>query len=180
MLFCDIKEGVSVKSIKRFKQMVENQEDLHQRAFCLPFFEVKKLVTEIEDEFAQLSWAESVSAPKDADGKIIPLDTTELYTDDGKTIIVGDIRFNGYSWNVKNMDSDKLYFVGALHLAQPDNWEKLEEDVQKASKTDDICGYFDKSGESCDGCPASDISDVCSAIVLRDILRRAKALAGEH
>ena len=30
-----------------------------------------------------LSWAAKVPVPKDADGRVVPLDTKELYTDSG-------------------------------------------------------------------------------------------------
>ena len=124
------------------------------------------------------SWAEGIPAPVDADGEVVPLGTEELYADDGEMVRVDSICCGGRLWRVKRMHSDKTYWLDSLHLHCPDSWEKLEGDIQKAAKTDDTCAYFDNQGETCDGCPASDIPDPCSTIMLRDSLRRAKALAG--
>jgi hypothetical protein len=178
-----------MKGIKRFRQAIKNQLDLGNGDFRLTYHDAEEIAAEIEDELlgicssderetGRYACAYGVPAPKDADGKVIPLSTEKLYTDKGETIIVGCIHFNGYSWSIENMDDGKLYWVGALHLAQHDSWEKLEEDIQKVAKTYGTCAYYDKVGKTCDGCPASDIPDLCSTIMLRDILRRAKALTG--
>lgn len=59
----------------------------------------------------------------------------------------------------------------------PDSWERLEEDAW-----DDDCEYFGRDMNDCKGCPASrqDIDDFyCDENEkARDIVRRAKALAG--
>ena len=168
----------NVTGIQRLRQAIDNQSAAGEACFSLPMGEARALCDEVEDELARLSWAEGAPAPKDADGEVVPLGTEELYTDDGEMVRVDSICNGGRLWYVKRMHSDKTYWLDSLHLRCPDSWERLEEDVQKATKTNDSCDYFDKVGEPCDGCPASIIPDACSAIMLRDVLRRAKALAG--
>lgn len=60
----------------------------------------------------------------------------------------------------------------------PDSWERLEEDVQRVVKTSDVCSYFGHLNKTCDGCPPRVSSELCSTAALRDVLRRAKELAG--
>lgn len=90
---------------------------------------------------------------------------------------------HGWGFAVSEDGSSGSGFICAKYAylekpAPPDSWEKLEEDVQKVAETDDTCAYFDKQGKYCDGCPAADIPDLCLVVVLRDVVRRAKALAG--
>lgn len=161
----------------RLRRAIENQASAGEACFTLPIGEAAAICDECEDELARLSWADGVPAPVDADGTVVPLDTKKLYTDDGEMIRVNSISFDGYSWDVRNSGSGVLYPINMLHRTKRDSWEKLEEDVQKVTEIGDICRYYDKVDESCDECPAGDIPDLCSAIVLRDVLRRSKALA---
>ena len=121
-------------------------------------------------EEGSLSWAEGVPAPKDADGKVVPLDVRELYTDAGKLVTVEEIVFNGCWWYVKCFETNRLRLT-RFHLEQ-DSWERLEKDASKTS-----CGYFGRSG-LCVDCPALAISKMCNVAKSEDIVRRAKALAG--
>lgn len=129
------------------------------------------------DSPESLLWAKGVPAPKDADGKVVPLGTEKLYTNDGEVVRVDSICYGAHLWSVRRMYSDKTYWLDSLHCTKQDSWEKLERDIQKVAKTDDTCAYFDNSGKSCDECPAGDVPDLCSAVMLRDVLQRAKALA---
>lgn len=55
-----------------------------------------------------------------------------------------------------------------------DSWERIEEDAGK-----DCCVYYGKvPWTSCDGCPAKGVED-CNATMARDLVRRAKKLAGD-
>lgn len=60
----------------------------------------------------------------------------------------------------------------------PDSWGRLEEDVQRVAKTDNICAYFEHANKSCYGRPALSSPKLCEAVALGDAPRRAKALAG--
>lgn len=152
--------------VARLRQAIENQASAGETYFSLTIHEAYAIYDECEDEHAQLAWAKGVPVPKDADGVLVPLGTEELYTDEGEMIPVGDIRFDGYSWNVRSMDSDKLYWVGALHRTERDSWEKLEHDATLAPR---------------DYMQARDIKehkDGRIAAMMGDLVSRAKALAG--
>ena len=170
-----------MKGIERFRQAIKNQRDFGNGEFRLAYHDVEEIAGEIEEELARLSWAQGVPVPVDADGEVVPLTTRVMYDRNG-----GEHKVNFYSfapesgyWTVnfdKEPDSVNHLTEGFRHRL-PDSWERVEEDVQKVTKTSDICGYFDKVGKTCNGCPARTIPGTCSTIVLRDVLRRAKALA---
>ena len=162
-----------MKGIKRFRQAIKNQRDLGNGDLRLTYHDAEELAAEIEDEYG---WAAGVPVPKDADGEVVPLTTRLMYTNKGEIIRVWDTCFDGHAWYVKGIDRDKLYLINKLHLAQPDSWKKLEEDVQKVSN-EGACGYF--GAKACDdSCPAKCTPVPCSAYAFKDVLRRAKALAG--
>lgn len=94
-----------------------------------------------------------VELPKDADGREIPLDTVALYDDSGN---VHNIRRFMYtndfdssdkwinSWTMV-VDDYKTAKPEQMYLNKPDSWEKLEEDLGRASGYDIIapsCRYF--------------------------------------
>lgn len=126
---------------------------------------------ECEDQLARLSWAEGVPAPMDADGRLVPLSTETLYTNDGERVTVEEVIFDGTWWYVRCSDTSRLRLL-RLHLAQPDSWERLEEDARKTT-----CGYFGCGG-LCVHCLAAVLSRACNVSKALDIIRRAKALAG--
>lgn len=108
------------------------------------------------DSLESMSWAKGVPAPVDADGNVVPLNTTELYTDDGEIVYVNNIRFNGYTWFVGAEYSCKLYRPNKLHLAGQDSWELLEKNILTLAK----CKFLiDPEGDA------------------KECIRRAKALA---
>lgn len=119
-----------------------------------------------------LSWAKGVPVPKDADGKVVPLDVKVLYTDGGERVTVEEIVFTGCWWYVKCFETTRLR-LSRFHL-ESDSWERLERDAEKTT-----CGYFGRSG-LCVGCPALSISQMCNVAKSEDIVRRAKALSGLH
>ncbi len=124
------------------------------------------------------NWHEGVPQPVDADGNVVPLDTEKLYTSGGMMIRVTCICFIGGLWCVTSQDNESLLLLNALHRTQRDSWEKLEKDVSKAAG-EDICGYFGFAlNKPCSAeCPARDVRDSCAVIAVRDVMRRAKALA---
>lgn len=150
--------------VARLRQAITNQATCGSQ-FELSIDSADKLCREIEDELdnlswdedelARLSWAKDVPAPRDADGEVVPLDTSELYTDDGEMVYVNRIAFTGFSWYVWN--SGGVYRLGTLHLAQPDSWALLERDVLTLAK----CKFLADPEGDAKGC-----------------IRRAKALAG--
>ena len=117
-----------------------------------------------EDQLAQLSWAEGVPAPVDADGEIVPLGTKKLYASDGEALDVKLIGFNG-RWVVK-FDRAGLFNLDWFHLYKPDSWESLEEDARKAPRE-----YIEGRGITAG-------RDGRVAAMSQDIVRRAKTMAG--
>lgn len=161
----------------RLRRAIENQASAGEASFLLPIDKALAICDEVEDELAQLVWAKDVPAPVDADGEVVPLDATELYTDEGEMVRVDSICHGGRLWHVKRMHSDKTYRLDSLHLRRPDSWEGLEADIESLSHKESVCRYFGHGNDiSCDVCPAEDIDKYCSAAVARDILHRAKAL----
>lgn len=160
----------------RLRQAIENQASAGEACFSLPMGEATAICDECDDELARLSWAKDVPAPKDADGVLVPLDATELYTDEGEMVDVRRITFNGYLWHVWH--SGGVFRLGTLHRSEQDSWEKLEKDISK-SASKDICGYFGFAlNRPCsEECPARDVSYSCAVTAMRDVARRAKALA---
>lgn len=172
--------------VARLRQAIENQMTCGSGQFELSIDSADKLCREIENELESLSWAEGIPAPVDADGNVVPLTTKVMYTNRGQKIelrefyLLHSVPRGGFVWrairHVGNSVEDlKLDF---LHLRRPDSWERLEKDVSKAGD-EDICGYFGFAMNSpCSAeCPARDAHDSCAVTAVRDVARRAKALA---
>lgn len=133
-----------------------------------------------------------IQLPKDAEGREIPLDTSELFISDGTMVHV--LRFE-YVYHTH--DSRDAWFVHiertpgehmTLHacdvrLIQPDSWEKLEEDLGRAAKRDAItsqCRYFNTT-YGCVNCPIHNGAGGCTHKDERafgDILNRIHKLRG--
>lgn len=160
--------------VRRLRQAIANQATCSSGKFELSIDGADRLCRECEDELARLAWAQGRPAPRDADGEVVPLDATELYTDEGEMVYVKRITFNGFSWYV--WDSGGVYRLNTLHRTEQDSWEKLEEDIQKVAESD-VCGYFDKVYKPCGDCPARRTQDKCASVALQDVMLRAKALA---
>lgn len=120
---------------------------------------------ECEDQLARLSWARDVPSPMDADGRLVPLSTETLYTNDGERKTVEEIVFDGAWWYVKCLETTRLR-LSRFHLYKPDSWESLEEDARKAPRE-----YIEGRGITAG-------IDGRVAAMVGDIVRRAKALAG--
>ena len=109
-------------------------------------------------------WFLGVSAPRDANGSPVPLDTKELvYKGETREVLglVYSTRLGCWFvefWN----DVDRC--VSSCTI--PDSWERLEEDSKKAPR-DYVEGRGIEVG-----------SDGRVAAMVRDIVRRAKALGG--
>lgn len=122
------------------------------------------------------NWYDNVPVPVDANGREVPLDTRELVLD-GKRSGVMCYLYGPATrkWYVEFADGGERRHLSAC--AMPDSWERLEWDAAFGS-----CHYFGMDrAEVCDGCPTKSNVDnlhVCYGAMTRDILRRAKALAG--
>ena len=168
-------EGASL-GVRRLRQAIANQATCGSGQLELSIDSADRLCRECEGELARFAWANCVPVPKDADGNVVPLDTTELYTDEGEMVCVWSISFNRYFWHVRRLGDGRPYRLDRLHRTEQDSWEKLEEDIQKVAESD-VCGYFDKESKPCGDCPARRTQDKCASVALQDVMRRAKALA---
>lgn len=192
-----------IKGTKRFRQAIKNQQDFGNGEFRLSFADVEAICKECEDEnldicmdaerqIGRYVWAFGVPAPVDADGNVVPLTTKVMYDDDGEECRIDGFRLSldpsaSSTWRagyvVVGFDADG--YVKDLHLHRPDSpdsWERLEKDIERIGSgavDPDNCYYFDEEGMKCSECPAKD-SWPCSRYIARDVLRRAKALAGRN
>ena len=130
-----------------------------------------------------------VELPKDAEGREIPLDTSELFISDGTMVHV--LRFE-YMYHTYDARDAWFVFIERtpgehmtlhacdVHLTQPDSWEKLEEDLDRGADVliYEACVYFDKSACDCSSCIA-DKSETCESVAMRDIASRIRKLRGE-
>ena len=173
----DTKTGVA-----RLRAAIKNQASEGEACFSLPMGEARALCDEVEDELSRLSWAQGVPAPVNADGEVVPLTTKVMYDDDAGEMTIKSLTFyvDGGFWRT-DPECPSVYAidrVDLLHLHRPDSWEQLEEDVRNAENSD-ACGYYGIGTEPCnEGCPGyKDLETPCAAIAMKDVLRRAKALA---
>ena len=141
-----------------------------------------------ERELVSLSWADGVPAPVDAGGEVVPLNTYELYTDDGETVKVGSIIYNRYSWYVRSPGSGRLYRLDTLHRTKQDSLKQLAEDLNRvqakhdangATYRDSACSYVGRLGVTCKGCGLNRGDKTCFEAMMADIVSRVNRLAGD-
>ena len=144
-----------------------------------------------EDQLAQFSWAKDVPAPVDADGKLVPLRTEKLYTDGGEGFSVDGIIYlldeRGWAARGVNKHSKRLcsHDLRFLHIAKPDSWERLLDDLDNVTEGEGIaeCLYMHRNGLDiqCSGCRLEDFeSDLdCSRLSYADIAARIRKLRGD-
>lgn len=132
----------------------------------------------------------NIEPPEDADGREIPLDTSELFISDGTMVHV--LRFE---YMYRTHDASGVWFVYIeripgehmtlrvcdVYLTPPDSWEKLLDDLHAAgdARHQEACAYFnrDKDVYCCTSCPAG--KDGCDLIAMRDIADRIGKLRGD-
>lgn len=132
----------------------------------------------------------SIELPKDAEGREIPLDTEMLYDADGDQREVErfsySVRRDYDHWDVIFVNGYDRY-ASEMYLnppAQPDSWEKLEEDLNRCCEYAVVsasCRYLNPTNK-CSGCPIQAGSGDCfnrESFSFRDILRRIRKLRGE-
>lgn len=128
---------------------------------------------------------------KDAEGREIPLDTKVLYGSGGTArnivywvyTVDSDLEKEwGNCWRAVT-DAGRKLDPELMYLTEPDSWEKLEEDLGRASKRDAVvscCRYF--TADKCANCPIHGNSSCClhkEELAFGDILDRIRKLRGE-
>lgn len=112
-----------------------------------------------------------ITLPRDAEGREISLDTKTLYDGNGKALNVLRWMFLPYAdegtrWRFEYLGLHEGRLPENFYLTPPDSWERLEEDVRKAPLE-----YIEARNIIVE-------RDGCVAAMARDLVRRAKALAG--
>ena len=132
----------------------------------------------------------SVELPKDAEGRVIPLDTEVLYDSCGRKVSVKEfisrtlVERQATNWTIKaQYDEVGIEYYSFkpknMYLTPPDSWEKLEEDLDRCIKECDTCRYYSPDG-TCITCAISgNPAGGCDALVLKDIKERICKLRGE-
>lgn len=128
-----------------------------------------------------------VELPKDAEGREIPLDTSELFIADGTKVQA--LRFE-YMYHISDAHDAWLVYIECtpgehmtLHtsdvrLTPLDSWEKLEEDLDRCIKADSLCAY--SPSEECSTCVLPRDSQChCDSLALEAIKERIRKLRGE-
>ena len=132
----------------------------------------------------------TVELPKDAEGREIPLDTSEVFIADGTMVHVVKFEYMYYtcdargSWFVHfNRTSGEHMTLQPcdVHLTPLDSLEKLEEDLSKIVNHQEkvVCAYFGREISDCDGCKLESCECACSYAFLRDFIERIHKLRGE-
>lgn len=133
----------------------------------------------------------SIELPKDAEGREIPLDTSELFIADGTKV-----RALRFEYMYHTHDAHDAWFVYIertpgehmtlhacdVHLIQPDSLEKLEEDLGKVANDQAkavVCSYFDREAKDCEGCKFEHCDCTCSHAFLKDVMERIHKLRDE-
>ena len=133
----------------------------------------------------------NIELPKDAEGREIPLDTTVMFGGNGNTYDI--VRWSYITeLNAGDKNAKSWYAVTKgrtvldpelMYLTPPDSWEKLEEDLSRASGYDIVspnCRYF--TAGKCVDCRMRN-GATCSIRknerAFADILDRIRKLRGE-
>lgn len=131
----------------------------------------------------------SVELPKDAKGREIPLNVDALYSKDGIRMPVFGWKYiypRSRKWMVQFLfdDSDCIYYPEDYYITPPDSWERLEEDLRRASERNAVtsyCRYFNTTNR-CVNCSIHNNDGCCTHKDERafgDILDRIRKLRGK-
>lgn len=112
-----------------------------------------------------------IDLPRDANGRMIPLDTKVLYDECGNELTVSRYccsvrqRIRERVWEAVMLNA-LTYYTSRLYITPPDSWEKLEEDLNRGS---DICDYYEDCpmemyGKSCSECKKAALKNIASRI----------------
>ncbi len=105
-------------------------------------------------ELADRVDAETVGLPRDADGRVVPLDTKVMYDAVGKKLNISSFIFECDAenslwsyWKIFSPDvrgDDGTRYVNGLHLTPPDSLECI------ADELDEWCNRVNAAGGTCD------------------------------
>lgn len=124
----------------------------------------------------------AIELPRDANGQIIPLDTTMMYRDDNSQFHVTDFFYEAkpdrwFACNVNIcIETSRLY----LDASEKDSLEKLAADIDRTLNHPQglVCAYANRKKRECNGCKLSGHLS-CLKAFTSDISSRVHRLAGD-
>lgn len=129
-----------------------------------------------------------VMAPKDAEGRDVPLDTKVMYDDDGVKYGVCGLIFRSMTeicdagWTVELVtDENKVRQISLdyMYLEKRDSWEALEKDLNRVASCGEnstpVCAY---TWQPCAVCKFHS-SENCTSAMCADIVSRIRKLRSE-
>ena len=127
-----------------------------------------------------------IEPPKDANGKVIPLDTEVLYSENGEVLYVSGFQYSPHTntWGLRGgYEGVSKMWCGETDryfLAPPDTWDKLIGDLRNSvGMYMAACAYFNSAGEDCDECQSAGAEN-CTGNAFADIAYRIEKLRGEE
>ena len=133
-----------------------------------------------------------IPAPKDAEGRNVPLDTKVMYNARGDEFEVRWFTYStipyGPGWSVKVYDPSDTIALDFLRIEKPDSLKQLAEDLNRAWDACNAHGrcnfmpcYYDKDrGEHCNDCRLNSHGKMnCLDVMMADIVSRVNRLAGD-
>lgn len=121
----------------------------------------------------------AIELPRDANGQIIPLDTTMMYRENGNQFHVADLFYEARpgKWMARQgsecIETNKLY----LDSKKRDSWKKLVNDLHRCVETNNLCGIVSPT-LLCDDC-VLDPSIRCDGAIARIIENRIIAILSD-
>ena len=128
----------------------------------------------------------TVKLPKDAKGREIPLDTSEISISDGTMAHAVrfeciyrtcDARGARFAYIKRTSGEHMTLYTCDVYLTEPDSWEKPEEDLDRCVAKGTACMYFGNDG-TCQSRPIRDMTTGCASKVIEDIVSRIRKLRG--
>lgn len=140
-----------------------------------------------------------VMAPKDAEGRLVPLDVKVMYNDSGDEFEVRCFTFStgpyGPGWYVKvydpsdgdsSDDRGNTITLDFMHIEKPDSLKQLDADLARLANDPDraVCTYLNRDKHKCCGCKFNkNIDDFgnrnCIMPFLSDVTARVHRFAGD-
>lgn len=135
-----------------------------------------------------------VMAPRDAENRMVPLDTKVMYNDKGIEYEVRRFVFetglHGYGWDMECfIPSENIIYtcpLDSMYLEKPDSLKQLAKDLNRAINyksgyvySSASCAYMNHNDDACERCKFRKTSDICSMAMLKDIADRVNRLAGD-
>lgn len=146
-----------------------------------------------------------VVAPKDAEGRRVPLDTEAMYDDNGVKYDVCGLIFRSMTeicdagWTVELTTAEnkvRQISLNCMYLEKPDSLKQLAEDLNRVrARHDEHCGdndyscnpydgapcvYVKRETDSCTACRFFYETDTCLDQMIGDIIHRVNRLAGDN